>query len=336
MSNYFIDPKKPAFVLAPMEGVIDAPMRAVFAEAGGFDFAVSEFVRVSRNVIAGRVISRRIPELRGVKFGDCSLPVQIQLLGSDAELLANTAIEACSVGATAVDLNFGCPSPTVLRHGGGAALLREPVQIEKIIGKVRKALPAIIPVSAKVRLGWERPEELFDIASAVYAGGASWIVIHARTRKELYQPGVHWKVVGAVREKLKIPIVANGDIFSENDFSLCRSLTGCQHFMIGRGALLDPFLARNLALSIGVGVPALPAWALSAKYPLLPALRRFIEISEPFAQNSGYLPCRIKQWLSMIRVIRPDCIPRRIVTAIGRSRTSAEIFALFEDQFSNP
>lgn len=167
----FLVLQQPALVLAPMEGVMDPPMRALIADVGGFDYGVSEFVRVGQRVISAREILAAIPDLNGPVYGTAKLPLQLQLLGDSPERMAATAIEGCLAGARAIDINFGCPAPTVLRCSGGAALLKSPSRLTEIVHAVRKALPTAIPVSAKVRLGWDDPGEVDAIAQAVQDGG---------------------------------------------------------------------------------------------------------------------------------------------------------------------
>ncbi len=335
-TNQYIRQDKPALVLAPMEGVFDAPMRALIAEIGGFDFAVSEFIRVSQEIIPARATLKCVPELTGKKLGKVNLPVQVQLLGSDPELITETAIEACSVGASAIDLNFGCPSPTVIRKHGGSALLKDTIKIHKIVKKVRSTLPDIIPVSAKIRLGWENATDVHEIVKAITDGGANWITIHARTRKEVYKPGVHWDHVRDVVQSSRIPIVANGDLFKLNDLKNCKRITNCQHFMIGRGVVLNPFIGRTFAKELAIPISEnllINSHSNPKADNLLTAICRFIEIAEPFSQNKGYVPKRIKQWVSMIRDINFESVPRPLMTAIGKAKTTKELVTLLDSLF---
>ncbi len=305
-----------------MEGVFDAPMRAVIAEVGGFDFAVSEFIRVSAQAIRGKTILEYVPELSGVPLGRVALPVQVQLLGCDPERLAETAIEACVVGARAIDLNFGCPSPTVNRHSGGAAVLKEPLLIRKIVEQVRRAVPEQIPVSAKIRLGWESSDEVADVAQAAGDGGASWLVVHARTRAQMYKRGVNWDAVRRAASVVRVPVIANGDIFRVEDFEESRLLSGCAHFMLGRGVLRDPLLALRCKQPVADPLTVSPLGAM------LSTIARFIELMSPRAINSGYVPCRIKQWVKFVRLIDVEFIPRDLMTAVGRAKESRELLDL--------
>lgn len=273
-----------------MEGVTDAPMRALQGTNGAFTFAVSEFLRVAHLPISRTSLLRHVPELRSGCRTPTGLPVQVQLLGGDAGLMAESAVTAVALGATAIDLNFGCPVPTVNRHDGGATLLRFPHRIREIVGAVRAAVPANVPVSAKMRLGWDHVDAIFENASMAAEGGAAWITIHARTRTQGYAPPVYWPLIGQVRKQLRIPVVANGDIRTVEEFRRCRDETGCRHFMLGRGALADPNLAARVATDLGLAEPR-PASTID--WPA--QLRQLMEWT-PNGASYG-LAKRWKQWL---------------------------------------
>ncbi len=294
-----LNPEKPALVLAPMDGLTDAPMRAVQGETGAFTFAVSEFLRVSQEVLSKRELRRDVPELCRGGLTRNGLPVQVQLLGGDPGRMAQSAFLAYEAGARAIDINFGCPAPTVNRHDGGATLLKHPQRIREIVAAVRDALPVEIPVSAKLRLGWDSPDAIFENAEMAAAGGASWLTIHGRTRAEGYQPPAHWEPIGLVRERLGIPVVANGDIWSLADFRRCRDVTGCRHFMLGRGALANPRLPAQVAQELGL-LPTPLNDEPDAPYDWLPPLRRLLEYTErPEARTDRVQVGRLKQWLSI-------------------------------------
>lgn len=247
-----IRPGRPALILAPMDGITDAPMRALQGEIGAFTHSVSEFVRVSQEALPAKVFRREVPELANDGFTPTGLAVQVQILGGDPGRMAQTALIAVKVGASAIDINFGCPAPTVNRNDGGATLLKYPDRIRDIVSAVRAAVPLEIPVSAKLRLGWDDIESIHRNARMAAEGGASWLTIHARTRIQGYAPPVFWEPIGTVRRSLDIPVVANGDIWSREDFLRCREVTGCEHFMIGRGALADPQLSHTVAQELGL------------------------------------------------------------------------------------
>ncbi len=308
---------------------MDAPMRALIADLGGFDYGVSEFIRVGQDVVRVEQILREIPDLNGPVFGHAKLPLQLQLLGDSPELMAASAIEGCIAGARAIDINFGCPAPTILRHSGGAALLKTPCAITEIVSAVRNALPAIIPVSAKIRLGWEDPSEVDAIAHAVEDGGANWITIHARTKLEGYKPGVHWDAIARVKSRLSIPVIANGDLFTSDDVIRCEEQTGCSHFMIGRGILKNPFLAHDIRAS-----RLLPALRSDIPNELADRLRfaiqRYAILNQDQAANSGFIPNRVKHWVGMVRDIS-DSVPRQILTAVKHARTAPELLEMIQE-----
>jgi tRNA-dihydrouridine synthase C len=316
-------PSTPALVLAPMEGVTDAPMRALQGETGAFSFAVAEFLRVAHAVPPRHVVERHVPELRAGCVTPTGLPVQVQLLGGDPGRLAEAAAAAHAYGAKAIDLNFGCPARTVNRHDGGAALLRHPRRIEAIVRAVRAALPRSVPVSAKLRLGWDSVEAIHETAARAAEGGAAWLTVHARTRTQGYAPPVDWPLVGRVRERLAIPVVANGDIWTVAGFRRCREETGCRHFMLGRGALADPLLAPRVARELGIanrGPDGTAGWPAR--------LQRLVDWTparggRPPEQTVHWL----KQWLRLAAAF--GTFTR--FDAVKRARSVEELFALLED-----
>src|SRR5579884_1862682 len=183
----------PAVVLAPMEGVTDQPMRALLSELGGFAFCVADFLRVHSGVPGPRAVRDHVPELHnGGGRTPSGLPVQVQLLGGDPGRMAVAAVNAVAAGAEAIDLNFGCPAPLVNRHDGGASLLRDPCRLRAVVRAVRDAVPAWVPVSAKLRLGWDDPEDVHANAERAVEGGASWLTIHGRTKAQGYRPPASW------------------------------------------------------------------------------------------------------------------------------------------------
>lgn len=290
----FLDKNTPAVILAPMEGITDAPFREFITRTGFYDYCVSEFIRVSSNALSTKVFHRHIPELLTASKTSSNIPVQIQLLGGHPERLADSALHAIAGGAKGIDLNFGCPAPTVNRSDGGATLLQYPDRLEKIVRTVRDRVPSTIPVSAKLRLGFSDPEVIHDNARRVEQAGASWITIHGRTKTQGYIPPAYWQPIGKVRQSLSIPVVANGEIWTIDDFRKCREETGSIHFMIGRAALAQPTLAKKMREALGLKICVPPENAFPFTEDLDP--RDWAEI---FA---GYLKVqpsekRLKQWI---------------------------------------
>jgi tRNA-dihydrouridine synthase C len=284
-------------LLAPMEGLLDhllrdaltriAPPGANQRGNGGIDLCVAEFIRVTDTLLPAGSFYRIVPELRNNCRTPSGVPVRLQLLGSDPVCMAENAAKAASLGAFGIDINFGCPAKTVNRHGGGAVLLKEPHAMHAIMQAVRKAVPAQVPVTAKMRLGYDTPAYALDCAQALHAGGAEEIVVHARTKTDGYKPPAYWEWIAKIREAVPIPIVANGEIWSIDDAQRCREVSGCGDIMIGRGAVANP----ALALMIRGERDAALSWL--ELHQLLGEFWREVEQHV----NTRYRNGRIKQWL---------------------------------------
>lgn len=265
---------------------MDFYMRDLFTQIGGIDQCVSEFIRVTDQTLPDKIFFRDVPELTTKCKTRSGAPVFVQLLGGDELRMAEHARIAVDLGAVGVDLNFGCPAKTVNRHDGGATLLLYPQRIEKLVTAVRKAVPSHLPVTAKIRLGFTDPQTCFENAKAVENGGADWLTIHCRTKTQMYQPPVDWKMVQKVRAVVKLPLIANGDIFSVEDFGRCQNESGSEQFMVGRGLLRDPFLVAKIR-----GLECDSSWP--AVLSLIESFKAITasEVSPAFAK------ARTKQWL---------------------------------------
>lgn len=284
-------------LLAPMEGLLDHTLREVLTRAGGIDRCVSEFIRVTGTLLPERVFLRIVPELAQGGRTQAGVPVRPQLMGSDPVCLAENAARLAGLRPCGIDLNFGCPAKVVNRHGGGAALLREPEQLARIVAAVRRAVPAALPVTAKMRLGYDDDARAIECAQAIEAGGAAELVVHARTKAQGYRPPAHWERIAEIRAAVALPVVANGEIWTVEDALRCRAVSGCQTLMLGRGAVADPGLA--LAIASG-GRHQQLAWPALA--PLLQAFwARVVAHLEP-RQRAG----RLKQWLHYLRRRHPQ------------------------------
>lgn len=230
-----------------MEGVIDAVTRELLTVEPGIDWTVTEFVRVVDARLPPRVFYKHCPELLqpGVTTPS-GVAVHLQLLGSDPVALAANARQALKLGATGLDLNFGCPAKTVNRHDGGASLLRDPERVYRVVDAVSRAVDGDVPVTAKLRLGFSDRRLALACAQAAEAGGARHLAVHARTRNEGYRPPAHWEWIARINRHVNIPVIANGDIWTLEDYWKARSLSGCKDVMLGRGVLADPGLPRRI------------------------------------------------------------------------------------------
>ncbi|ABD80566.1 tRNA dihydrouridine synthase [Saccharophagus degradans] len=237
--------------LAPMEGVVDHHMRNIISSVGGVDICVTEFIRVTDHVLPNKIFKKACPELdenseTPALYRGAHCPVRVQLLGSNPSALAANAARAAELGAVAIDLNFGCPAKTVNRHKGGACLLDETDTVFDIVNAVRKATPASTPVTAKIRLGYLNRDSYLRNAKAIEAAGANELCVHARSKTDGYQPPAYWHYIGDIRDNLSIPVVANGEIWSLEDFKRCAEQSKCSDFMLGRGLLAKPDLALEI------------------------------------------------------------------------------------------
>lgn len=276
-------------ILAPMEGVADAPMRALLTRVGGYDMVVSEFIRVVDQLLPEKVFYRLCAELKHQCHTEAGTPVRLQLLGQNPDWMAENALRAVELGSRGVDLNYGCPAPMVNRSNGGAALLKEPETIYRVTKAVRDAVPAGKPVSAKIRLGWDDKSRCIEIAQAIESAGATELTVHARTKEEAYRPPAHWEYIAKIMQAVRLPIIANGEVWSREDYLKCQQVSGCDDVMLGRGALTVPNLAHVVK---GTQTPM--SW--QEVKTLLIQYSDFEIVSE----KEKYYPARIKQWLRFI------------------------------------
>ena len=276
-------------LLAPLEGLLDHSLRDVLTRVGGFDRCVSEFIRISDQLLPERVFLRLMPELLNGSRTAAGVPVRAQLLGSDPACLADNAARLAELGAEGIDLNFGCPAKTVNRHRGGAVLLDEPELVGAIVAAVRAAVPARLPVSAKMRLGHRDEARMLDAARAISDAGASELVVHARTKAHGYRPPAYWDRIAQIRGAVSIPLVANGEVWTVDDAHRCLAQSGCDALMLGRGIVADPGLALALRGH------AAPTWA-----DMLPLLEHYWQrIASHVAPK--HRAGRLKQWLNLLR-----------------------------------
>ena len=283
-------------LLAPMEGLLDHTLREVLTRVGGVDRCVSEFIRVSGTLLPERVFTRVVPELRNGGRTRAGVPVRPQLMGSDPQCLAENASSLATLAPPGIDLNFGCPAKVVNRHGGGAALLQDPELLARIVGAVRRAVPAGIPVSAKMRLGVDDDARAEDCARALAESGAAELVVHARTKAHGYRPPACWERIADIRAAVSVPVIANGEIWTLADALRCRAISGCDALMIGRGAVADP----GLALAIASQGARRLTWR-----ELLPLLAAFWVLVADHC-DPRHRAGRLKQWLNYLRRTHPQ------------------------------
>lgn len=285
-------------ILAPMQGVLDPFVRQLLTAVNDYDLCISEFVRVVDQKLPKKAFYRLCPELHQGGLTPSGTPVRVQILGQHPEWLAENASLAVELGSHGVDLNCGCPSKTVNGSNGGASLLKQPDLIYRATQAIRQAVPAGLPVSVKVRLGWDSATQCFEIADAVQQAGASEITIHGRTKVDGYRAErINWQAIGEIRQRLQIPVIANGEIWDFDSAKKCVEVTACDALMIGRGALNVP----NLSRVVKWNVPKMP-WS-----EVMQLLFQYVNMENE--QDTGfYHVARIKQWLRYLDKEYPEAI----------------------------
>jgi tRNA-dihydrouridine synthase C len=286
--------------LAPMEGLVDDILRDVLTQVGGIDWCVTEFIRVTERLLPEHYFHKFASELLTGSRTRAGVPLRVQLLGSDPMCLAENAALAAELGAPVIDLNFGCPAKTVNKSRGGAVLLKEPELLHSILSHVRRAVPAHIPVTAKMRLGYDNTEPALDCARALEAGGAEHIVVHARTKVDGYKPPAHWEWIGRIQDVVKIPIIANGEIWTVDDWRRCREICGARDIMIGRGLVARPDLGRQIAAAEAGREVVEMSWQ-----ELQPLLRHFW-LQALAKMTRVQAPGRLKQWVALLTKSYPE------------------------------
>ncbi len=291
-----------------MEGVVDYPMRQILNAVSssdrrctnlkGIDACVTEFIRVNDHAVTNKVFYRSCPELLKAH----TYPVRVQLLGSNPTALANSARTAAQLGAPAIDLNFGCPAKTVNKSRGGACLLDETPLIYEIVSAVRAAVPEDIPVTVKIRLGYEQRDSYLENALAIEKAGASELVVHARSKSDGYQPPAYWRYIGEIKQIIKIPVIANGEIWTVDDYFKCREQSSCDDVMLGRGLLAQP----DLAIAIKAKLANIPYTPLGWSDIAVLVHQLLIDTSDLYP--SKYTGNRVKQWLHYLQRHYPQAI----------------------------
>lgn len=308
-------------LLAPMEGLADYVLRDVLTRIGGYDGAVSEFIRVSGSLLPLHTYRRICPEIDAGSRTPAGTPVAVQLLGSDPACMAENAARLLELAPAGIDLNFGCPASSVNRHGGGAMLLADPERLCRIAEAVRRVVPAHIPFTAKMRLGVDDKARALDCARALEAGGVVALVVHARTRAEGYRPPAHWEWVARIRDAVRLPVTANGEVWTTDDYVRCRAVSGSRDVMIGRGAVADPFLARRIRALAGGGEAGCERAADWLE--LLPLLADYWQRVQ-LKVEARHAPGRLKQWLNSLRLtfVEAEALYRAVRALRGIDETS--------------
>jgi nifR3 family TIM-barrel protein len=221
-----------------MEGVTNAAVREVLASYGPVGLVCTEFVRISGEKISRPYLERQVEKLPGV-------PLSVQVMGNDPELMAEAGAVVAQAGADVVDLNLGCPTNTAVRKGVGSALLTQPALLKQLLVTMRRSVPGRL--SAKLRAGFDNTDDALTNARLVEDSGLDFIAIHPRRRVDHYRGTADWRIIERIRRELSIPVVGNGDVWYAQSALRMFEETNCDAVMLGRPALRNPWIFRQIS-----------------------------------------------------------------------------------------
>jgi nifR3 family TIM-barrel protein len=307
----------PATFLSPMAGLTDSVFRRLIKRLGGCGLVMTEFTS-AEGLTRHSVKSRRM-----LFYHEEERPVTAQLFGADPGRLAEATRMVEDLGFDAIDLNLGCPAKKVVKACGGSALLRERTLLEKILKEIRSA--ARIPFTIKIRSGWSESEIVaLEVGQMAQDLGVEAIALHPRTRVQGFSGKADWSIIARLKAHLKIPVIGNGDIVTAADAMRMRKETGCDGIMLGRGALTNPWIFRQIS-ETECGMPmTLPD--TGDKYDLI---KRYFSLL--FEEETPGAIGKMKQFASWFT----HAIPRgaALRKAIYASRSETEVMDRIEEFF---
>src|SRR5712691_4489017 len=229
----------PPLVLSPMAGVTDISFRRLLKARGGIGLTVSEFISVEG-------LTRNNPKSkRQMRFYEAERPFAVQIFGAQPERMRMAAEMAEEIGADILDVNCGCPAPKVVKHGGGSGLLKDHPRLDEILTEIKKAIT--IPLTVKIRAGfYDHAINAVDTAKLAEACGAEHIALHGRTKEQGYRGLANWDLVRQIKEIVSVPVSGSGDVTTIEQAFARFSETGCDGVLIGRGAMANPWIFRQI------------------------------------------------------------------------------------------
>ncbi|MDQ3687522.1 MAG: tRNA dihydrouridine synthase DusB [Acidobacteriota bacterium] len=241
----------PPLVLSPMAGVTDVAFRCLLKRRGGIGLTVSEFISVEG-------LTRNNPKSkRQMRFYDYERPFAVQIFGGQPERMRMAAEMAEEVGADILDINCGCPAPKVVKHGGGSGLLRDLPRLEKILTDIKRAIT--IPLTIKIRAGYyDNSINALETARVAEACGVEHIALHGRTKEQGYKGRADWDLVRQIKETVKVPVSGSGDVTTVEEALARWRETNCDGILIGRGAMANPWIFRQIEDTLAGRTPYEP------------------------------------------------------------------------------
>ncbi|MEZ5406051.1 MAG: tRNA-dihydrouridine synthase family protein [Verrucomicrobiia bacterium] len=230
--------QRPILALAPMQDVTDLPFWRLMAKYGGADVYFTEYFRVHKDSRLDE------PILKSITENPTGKPVVAQMIGNDISALVRTARELENYPVAAIDLNFGCPAPTVYKKCAGGGLLRDLPLIDSILGALRETISGKFTV--KTRLGFEDERTIDALLPIFVRHSLDLLTVHGRTVKQMYRDGVRYDLIAKAVEAMNCPVLANGNVYSAHDAERILGMTKAQGLMIGRGAIRNPWLFEQI------------------------------------------------------------------------------------------
>jgi tRNA-dihydrouridine synthase B len=280
----------PPLILSPMAGVTDVSFRRLLKRRGGIGLTVSEFISVEG-------LTRHNPKSkRQMRFYEDERPFAVQIFGGQPERMRMAAEMAEEIGADILDINCGCPAPKVVKHGGGSGLLRDYPRLETILKEIKKSIK--IPLTIKIRAGYyDNAINAVETAKLAEGCGVEHIALHGRTKEQAYRGLANWDLVRQIKEAVSVPVSGSGDVTTiEGAFQKWRE-TGCDGILIGRGAMANPWIFRQIQETLEGREPFQPTLedkqAVLLEYfemlredmPELPAIGRMKQLAGQFTRG---------------------------------------------------
>ena len=307
---------EPILALAPMQGVTDLSFLRLMAAYGGADLYFTEYFRVYATSRLNKHLLKSITE------NPTGRPVIPQMIGNDIPALVRTARELQKYPVAAIDLNLGCPAPVVYRKGAGGGLLREPQRVDAILGALRDAVKTRFTV--KTRLGFDSPEVFSELLPIFAKHSLDLLTVHGRTVKEMYRTEVHYDLIARAVAELPCPVLANGNVYSAQKAADVLQCTGARGLMIGRGAIRNPWLFRQIRqhqrgepLFLPRGVEVLAYVRALYEAVCSPAAREFAQVQK-MKKYLNYLGVGVEPTGQFLHQVR------RVTTTAGLFRVCRE------------
>jgi tRNA-dihydrouridine synthase B len=224
-------------VLAPMDGYSDWPFRSI-CRALGSAMSYTEFVKVEK------ILSRSKEPAKRLYYEEVERPITFQIYGDDPDLILKAALRVQELNPDIIDINMGCPAKSIADRGAGVGMMPTPLKIARMFRKLTAALK--VPVTGKIRLGWDRNKNYTLIARIVEENGGSLIAVHGRTKEQRYSGQADWDAIAEVKSTVNLPVIGSGDIKTVADIQRMKEYTHCDAVMIGRAAIANPWIFAGL------------------------------------------------------------------------------------------